>query len=147
MRCVNNLLSELDEGNAENFQFAEPSEAKAEVAPPNYAKCVEVLNSTPVVIKGYATYKELESDQCLFEKLLLEPNESHVFEEKTKNENSFQKVIPIHRIAVMKFNKSHEGHEGVEHLIQVKGVQGCVKRVVKLGDDGKLKVITGESKN
>jgi len=99
--------------------------------PPNYAKCVAVLNSTPEPIKVTVTYKLEGSTES--EEEDIDAWDAHMFKEKTQRRGSYHAVLPVRRIRV-----EQRKHGSAVHTVEVEGVHTCVEREVTLTDQGLL---------
>ena len=99
--------------------------------PPNYAKCVNVINSSPDSLLVTVTYKD--STGQLEKSRTISAGGSSQFTQENREVpgRSFNSVIPVHKVTVT----SDQGGK-LEHLVAVTGVQGCVDRTVASSNIG-----------
>ena len=116
---------------------------------PNYAKCLDVINSTPYVILANVTYSDA-TDAHLSREKRIEAYQEMRFNkaDRIKAGDTFTTSIPVKSLHV---KGEGEGLQSVEHEIVVTGVQECVERTVYIDDKkrfyvvGKYEVPTNEN--
>ena len=103
--------------------------------PPNYAKSIEIKNSTNKDITVTVTFKSKEDDGTIDKKESIPAGAALKFEEQIKDMGSWTAIIPVHKVTV-----SHEGCPDVEHRLEVVGIVDTITKEVTLNESGCLSV-------